>query len=136
MNSARERDSIGGLGLDRDRSVQRLSHGHQAAVGLNVVELAAPEHARRAAARDPGGEAEPFGQRQEPEGAQGLLAATLGRADAMSLDQARKKAMTYLAKAANQEDPQSNVDAQRQLKTIDELVEAYIENHAKKKKKT
>jgi integrase len=62
--------------------------------------------------------------------------ATLGRADAMSLDQARKKAMTYLAKAANQEDPQSNVDAQRQLKTIDELVEAYIENHAKKKKKT
>jgi hypothetical protein len=44
--------------------------------------------------------------------------------------------MTYLAKAANQEDPQSNIDAQRQLKTIDELVEAYIEGHAKKKKKT
>jgi hypothetical protein len=41
--------------------------------------------------------------------------------------------MTYLAKAANQEDPQNNVDAQRKLKTIDELVEAYIENHAKKK---
>ena len=62
--------------------------------------------------------------------------ATLGRADALSLDQARKKAMTYLAKAANHEDPQSNIDAQRQLKTIDELVEAYIEGHAKKKKKT
>jgi integrase len=62
--------------------------------------------------------------------------ATLGRADALSLDQARKKAMTYLAKAANQEDPQSNLDAQLQLKTIDELVEAYIEGHAKKKKKT
>jgi len=62
--------------------------------------------------------------------------ATLGRADAMSLDQARKKAMAYLSKAANQEDPQSNIDAQRQLKTIDELVEAYIEGHAKKKKKT
>lgn len=62
--------------------------------------------------------------------------ATLGRADAMSLDQARKKAMTYLAKAANQEDPQSNRDAQRELKTIDELCEAYIEGHAKKKKKT
>ncbi len=62
--------------------------------------------------------------------------ATLGRADALSLDQARKKAMTYLAKAANQEDPQSNLDAQRQLKTIDELCEAYIEGHAKKKKKT
>ena len=28
--------------------------------------------------------------------------ARLGRADAVSLDQARKKAMTYLAKAANQ----------------------------------
>ena len=62
--------------------------------------------------------------------------ATLGRADALSLDQARKKAMAYLAKAANQDDPQSNLDAQRQLKTIDELVEAYIEGHAKKKKKT
>ena len=62
--------------------------------------------------------------------------ATLGRADAMSLDQARKKAMTYLAKAANQEDPQSSRDEQRKLKTIDELCEAYIEGHAKKKKKT
>jgi integrase len=62
--------------------------------------------------------------------------ARLGRADAVSLDHARKKAMTYLAKAANQEDPQSNIDAHRQLKTIDELCEAYIEGHAKKKKKT
>jgi hypothetical protein len=44
------------------------------------------------------------------------------------------RAMTYLAKAANHEDPQSNIEAQRQLKTIDELVEAYIEGHAKKKK--
>jgi integrase len=62
--------------------------------------------------------------------------ATLGRADAMSLDQARKKAMTYLAKAANQEDPQSSRDEQRKLKTIDELCEAYIDGHAKRKKKT
>jgi hypothetical protein len=46
------------------------------------------------------------------------------------------RTMTYLAKAANHEDPQSNIEAQRQLKTIDELVEAYIEGHAKKKKKT
>src|ERR1700722_14840088 len=44
--------------------------------------------------------------------------------------------MTYLAKAANQEDPQSNIDAHRQLKTIDELCEECIENHAKKKKIT
>ena len=62
--------------------------------------------------------------------------AWLGRADVLTLDQARKKAMTYLAKAANQEDPQSNLDQHRQLKTIDELCEAYIEGHAKKKKKT
>lgn len=61
--------------------------------------------------------------------------ATLGRADAMSLDQARKKAMAYLAKAANHEDPRSDVDAQRLLKTIDELVEAYIEGHARKKRR-
>jgi hypothetical protein len=60
--------------------------------------------------------------------------AWLGRADVLTLDQARKKAMTYLAKAANQEDPQSNIDKQRELKTIDALCEAYIENHAKKKK--
>jgi hypothetical protein len=62
--------------------------------------------------------------------------ATLGRADALSLDQARKKAMTYLAKAANHEDPQADSDEQRQLKTVAELVSAYVENHAKKKKKT
>lgn len=47
-----------------------------------------------------------------------------GRADAVSLDRARKKAMTYLAMAANQEDPQSNLDARREMKTIDELVES------------
>src|ERR1700759_5405473 len=62
--------------------------------------------------------------------------AMLGRADVLTLDQARKKAMAYFAKAANQEDPKSDLDAQRQLKTIDELSEAYIENYAKKKKKT
>jgi integrase len=62
--------------------------------------------------------------------------ATLGRADVISLDQARKKAMTYLAKAANYEDPQAESDEQRQLKTVAELVGAYVENHAKKKKKT
>ena len=44
--------------------------------------------------------------------------------------------MAYLAKAANNEDPRSNLDAQRQLRTFDELCEACIENQAKKKKKT
>jgi Arm domain-containing DNA-binding protein len=60
--------------------------------------------------------------------------ATLGRADALSLDQPRKKAMTYLAKAANHEDPQADSDEQRQLKTVAELVSAYVENHTRKNK--
>lgn len=62
--------------------------------------------------------------------------ARLGRADVLTLDQARKKAMAYLGMAANQEDPQSDSDAQRKLKSVDELCAAYIENHAKKKKVT
>lgn len=105
--------------------------------------------------RGPGGKAqcvywdeslESFGLRVHPSGRRVYVCAyrinrrkrlaTLGRADALTLDQARKKAMTYLAKAANQEDPQNKVDAHRELKTIDELCEAYIEGHAKKKKKT
>jgi integrase len=61
--------------------------------------------------------------------------ALLGRVDALTLDQARKKAMGYLGKAANQEDPLEEKDQQRQLKTVSELCTAYIENHAKKKKK-
>jgi hypothetical protein len=44
--------------------------------------------------------------------------------------------MTYLVKAANQDDPQSDIEAYRELKTIDQLCEAYIEGHAKKKRKT
>ena len=61
--------------------------------------------------------------------------ARLGRADVLTLDQARKKAMAYLGKAASHEDPQDEPQRLRQLKTIDGLCDAYIENHAKKKKK-
>jgi len=61
--------------------------------------------------------------------------ARLGRADALTLDQARKKAMAYLGKVASHEDPQEATDRWRELKTIDALCEAFIENHAKKKKK-
>lgn len=61
--------------------------------------------------------------------------ASLGRADVLTLEQARKKALTYLGKAANHEDPKAQWDAQRQLKSVAELVSAYVENHAKKKKK-
>jgi integrase len=60
--------------------------------------------------------------------------ATLGRADVLTLDQARKKAMTYLGKAASQEDPQSEFDALRDQKTVAELCAAFIENHLKSKR--
>jgi integrase len=62
--------------------------------------------------------------------------ATLGRADVLTLDQARKKAVAYLGKVAGNEDPQDSIDHDRTLKRVDELCEAFIENHSKKKKKT
>jgi integrase len=62
--------------------------------------------------------------------------ATLGRADVLTLDQARKKATAYLGKVASNEDPQGSVDQQRALKSVDELCDEFIENHSKKKKKT
>jgi hypothetical protein len=45
--------------------------------------------------------------------------ATLGRADVLTLDQARKKAIAYLGKVASQEDPQDEVDQKRELKTVE-----------------
>jgi integrase len=62
--------------------------------------------------------------------------ATLGRADVLTLDQARRKAITYLGKVAGHEDPQDEVDRQLELKRVDELCEAFVEGHSKKKKKT
>lgn len=62
--------------------------------------------------------------------------ATLGRADVLTLDQARRKAITYLGKVASHEDPQDEVDQQRELKRVDELCEAFITEHSKKKKRT
>jgi integrase len=62
--------------------------------------------------------------------------ATLGRADVLTLDQARKRAIAYLGKVASHEDPQDQVDQQRELKRVDELCAAFIEQHAKKKKKS
>jgi hypothetical protein len=61
--------------------------------------------------------------------------ASLGRADVLTMDQARKKAMAFLGKAASDHDPLEELDQQRQLKTVEELCTAYVENHAKKKKK-
>ena len=60
--------------------------------------------------------------------------ALLGRADVLTLDQARKMAIPYLGKVAANEDPQAESDRLRSLKTIAELCSAYIENHAKKKR--
>ncbi len=62
--------------------------------------------------------------------------ATLGRADVLTLDQARRKAITYLGKVASHEDPQDEVDQQRESKRVDELCAAFIEGHSKRKKKT
>jgi|GEM_PF-470911 len=60
----------------------------------------------------------------------------LGRVNVLTLDQARKKATAYLGKVASNEDPQRETDAARELKTIDDLCDLYIDGHAKKKKKT
>lgn len=62
--------------------------------------------------------------------------ATLGRADVLTLDQARKKAVTYLGKVASHEDPQEAITQQRELKRVDELCDAFIEQHSKKKKRS
>jgi hypothetical protein len=60
--------------------------------------------------------------------------ALLGRADVLTLDQARKIAITYLGRVAGNEHPQDERDRLRSLKTVAELCSAYIENHARKKR--
>jgi integrase len=60
--------------------------------------------------------------------------ACLGRADILTLDQARKKAQAYLGKVAGDEDPQAESDRLRTLKTMHELCTAYVTYHAKPKK--
>lgn len=62
--------------------------------------------------------------------------ATLGRADAQTLDQARKKALRYLGQAADNSDPQSRSDALAASTVVSELISQYLENHAKKKKRS
>ena len=52
----------------------------------------------------------------------------------MTLDQARKIAITYLGRVAGNEDPQDEWDRLRSLKTVAEPCSAYMENHAKKKR--
>jgi integrase len=62
--------------------------------------------------------------------------AKLGRVDTLTLDQARRKAQSYLGKAANNEDPQVTLDAMKAACTVQQLIEAYIAGHAKPKKKS
>ncbi|GFE79270.1 hypothetical protein GCM10011487_12700 [Steroidobacter agaridevorans] len=62
--------------------------------------------------------------------------ARLGRADALALDQARKKAVAYLGKVASNEDPQDEADHLRTSQTVKQLVAEYIEGHAKPKKRS
>lgn len=61
--------------------------------------------------------------------------AALGRADVLTLDQARKKAIAYLGKVASNEDPQEESDALRKLKTVSEVYDVFKENHLQKKRR-
>jgi len=62
--------------------------------------------------------------------------ALLGRANVLTLDEARRKAVTYLGKVANSEDPKQERDQLRDPIKFEALCIAYIEGYAKKKKKT
>jgi len=61
---------------------------------------------------------------------------SLGRANLMSLDAARKKATRYLGLAAGNLDPQAEADALSTTIAVKDLIALYVENHAKKKKKS
>ena len=60
----------------------------------------------------------------------------LGRSDAITLEQARRKARLYLGTAADGKDPKSNIDEMRVSLTVRKLAELYIERHARPKKRT
>ena len=61
--------------------------------------------------------------------------ARIGRVDALSLEQARKKAAMYLAKVASNEDPQAVSDAVKAAITVEQLVARYVEGYAKPQQK-
>lgn len=61
---------------------------------------------------------------------------TLGRADVLTLDRARKKARTYLGQAADGKDPHAAEDALHASGTVKSLAETYVERHAKAKKRS
>jgi len=61
---------------------------------------------------------------------------SMGRSDAITLEQARRKARLYFGTAADGKDPKSNIDEMRESATVKMLAELYIERHAKPKKRT
>ncbi|MEJ0005761.1 MAG: Arm DNA-binding domain-containing protein [Steroidobacteraceae bacterium] len=60
--------------------------------------------------------------------------ASLGRADVLTLEEARRKTIRYLAKLADDADPQAEIEQRRSQKTVADLCAAFIENHAKHKR--
>ena len=62
--------------------------------------------------------------------------ATLGRSDALTLDEARRKARGYLGRVAASLDPQAAQDAIAASGTMKDLCEEYMRRHAKAKKRT
>ncbi|MGH8290752.1 MAG: Arm DNA-binding domain-containing protein [Steroidobacteraceae bacterium] len=60
--------------------------------------------------------------------------AKLGRADALTLAEARKKARTSLGHVAAGKDPQAADDALKTASTVKALAETYLRKHAKPKK--
>jgi integrase len=62
--------------------------------------------------------------------------ASLGRADVITLDQARKKARTFLGQVAKGEDPKAPDDAYKVAMTVNELSDLYLTRHARAKKKS
>jgi integrase len=60
----------------------------------------------------------------------------LGRSDALTLEQARRRARSYFGTAADGKDPRSSIDQMRATPTVRELAESYINGHAKLKKRT
>jgi integrase len=61
---------------------------------------------------------------------------TIGRADVLTLEDARRKAKALLGQVASQHDPQNLKDQMRKALTITQLAEVYIENYAKLKKRS
>lgn len=87
-----------------------------------------------------------FGLRVLPNGRSGYVCsyrmqrrkrlAVLGRSDILTLEQARRKARSYLGQVSGGQDPQAVTDEMRACVTVKALADAYINRHAKPKKRS